>query len=366
MVKSINSEEICVMEGKRGVDGIYRIIVVEPNWIGDVIFTTPAIRLLKKRFPDSYLSCWCVHRVAEVLKKNPYVDEVLLYDERKWYFSLQDAIGFISQLSNRRYDIGILLHPSLTKLWMLKLGRTRCVVAANDKNKNKKMLGADVVVDIDRDSIHRVDYTLALLKAVGVDCNGEKVSYVFVPSEQDRNYVLSLCDYLRIGRNFTVLVPGANWEIKRWPQENFSKLIRAIVEDFGWDVVLAGGTKDIWLCEKIAEDANILDRTFVLAGKLSLGQFGALCEEAKVVVGNDTGPIHVAAAVTNKVIAIFGPTSPKITGLYGDLFDNNLFVGVGCEVPCYVQECDFGLKCMKAVTVDMVVKKIHQVALNGE
>ncbi len=343
----------------RKKDDIYRILIVEPNWLGDVIFTTPAIRAVRKRFPGAYISCWCVPRVAEVLKNNPNIDSLLFYDERRWYLSPWDCLKFIFTLRNRCFDLAILFHKSTIRSLFVKLAGVAYIVGERTLKRNSFNL-LDRAVSVDKDSIHRVEYYFSIISAIGVEMDGYNYDITFGP--EDKFQVGELLNRYGVREKFAVLNPGGNWGRKRWPTEKFAELAQRLIDEFDWDVVLTGAVKDIWLCEQVREAVKKgRKRVFNLAGKTTLSQLAYLMNTASVVVSNDSGPLHIASAVNKKVIGIFGPTSPMITGLYGDLKNNNIFSSVDCHRPCYNQECEKELECMNKITVDIVMDKIREV-----
>ncbi len=338
-------------------DNIYRILIVEPNWLGDVMFTTPAIRAVRKAFPDAYISCWSVPRVADILRCNPHVDEVIVYDERKWYQAVGSAMRFVADLTNRCFDLGILFHRSFTRALILRLAGVAEIVG--QASPKRKWLGISHLVELDYNGMHRVEFYLRIIQSVGIEADG--YDYDFQLQEEDIKYVRSMLDFWKVRDNFIVLVPGANWERKRWPEENFVQLCDRIIGELGMDVVLVGSARDLFLCESIAEKARYGERVFVSAGKTTIPQLASLLSLARAVVSNDTGPLHIGSAVNKNVLGIFGPTSPEITGLYGDLAKNNLSGQVKCMIPCYLKECIDDLSCIKSVTVDMVFDRLVRV-----
>ena len=345
----------------RKKDNIYRILIVEPNWLGDVIFTTPAIRAVRKHFSGAYISCWCVPRVAEILRENPNIDNLLLYDERRWYLSPWDCLKFIVTLHNRCFDLAILFHRSTIRSLFVKLADVAYIVGEQTvKRRSFRLL--DKSVEVEKNKMHRVDYYLSIVSAIGVEPDGYHYDINYGPEEIF--HVTELLNKHGIREKFAVLNPGANWERKRWPVENFAELAERIVSQLDWDVILSGAVKDIWLCEQVLERCARKDRIFNLAGKTTLGQLAYLLSQASIVVSNDSGPLHIAAAVNKRVIGIFGATSPSVTGLYGDLKGNNLFSSVKCQRPCYKDSCDNELLCMRSISVDMVMNKIRDIIGN--
>jgi lipopolysaccharide heptosyltransferase II len=157
---------------------------------------------------------------------------------------------------------------------------------------------------------------------------------------------------------FIVMNPGGNWDLKRWPPENFAELGQAIRDKLNIRVVLTGAVKDVELCGRIS--AAMKNKPVLLCGKTDLNTLGAVFESAKCVVSNDSGPMHIAAAVNASVIALFGPTSPEITGPYGSGVCRVLIKDTGCEIPCYNLSCKDN-KCMKAITVEDVIDAMMEI-----
>ncbi len=339
-------------------DDVYRILISVPNWLGDVIFTTPAIRAIRKRFPNAYISCWMVPRTREVLANNPNVDEIIMFDERGWYRDIPGFLRFFFSIYNRFFDLGILFHRSFTRALIMRMANIPIVVGERTGKRSTFRVLTNPV-DVDKDNMHRVDYYLKIIKELGIEADGYQYDFYF--TKDDERYVDSLLDYLKVFKNFAVLNIGGNWDYKRWPLENFARLADRIVSELGWDVLLSGSLKDIWSCQQLVDMASYKDRIFIVAGKTSLSQLAVLFKRARVVVSNDSGPLHIAAAVTSNVIGIFGPTSPWITGLTGELSTNNIWLAEGCGVPCYVSECNRDLYCMRAVSPQTVFDKIISV-----
>jgi lipopolysaccharide heptosyltransferase II len=146
-----------------------------------------------------------------------------------------------------------------------------------------------------------------------------------------------------------VLCPGGNWDPKRWPKERFAHLADMLVEECGVKIVITGSDKDAALAEgirKLMEEPCV-----VVAGKTDLKQLGALLARASLVVANDTGSMHIAVAVGAPTVALFGPTSPALTGPYGKGRYSVIAAGTGCDVPCYDVTCADN-RCMQSITVD--------------
>jgi lipopolysaccharide heptosyltransferase II len=201
--------------------------------------------------------------------------------------------------------------------------------------------------------VHRVEYFLGIGEAVGI--KPKSINYDFFISINDKDRAIELLKEKGIGQgeDFIVINPGGNWDLKRWPIENFARLSDEIFSRYNIKVVLTGSLKDIYLCKRISDLMKY--KQVLLCGETDLKTLGAVFTKAKWVVSNDSGPMHIAVAVRVSVIALFGPTSSTITGPYGEGIYKILEKDIGCKKPCYNLNCKDN-RCMKAITVEDVLE----------
>jgi lipopolysaccharide heptosyltransferase II len=168
-------------------------------------------------------------------------------------------------------------------------------------------------------------------------CGSDPVQFVFATDDADRKYVANL-----VPARYAVLSPGTNWATKRWPVEHFAALVRPLRDRFGLDAVVAGGLGDTALGKQIVAQAGtgVVD----LTGRTNLRQLVALLEQAELVIANDSGPMHIAAALGRPLVAPYGPTSPAATGPWGR-YDSVIRLDLPCS-PCYSRTCSHQ-SCMK-------------------
>ncbi len=144
-----------------------RILIVNVNWLGDALFSTPAIRAIKNRYPDCFLACMVVPRVKEALERNPYLDELIIFDERLVHRSFWAKVKFIFQLREKKIDTVILFHRSFTRALICHLAGIKERIGYYTKKRSwllTKSLNCP-----NRDSLHRVDYFLNLLSLIGIE-----------------------------------------------------------------------------------------------------------------------------------------------------------------------------------------------------
>lgn len=335
-----------------------RILIINVNWVGDVLFSTPFIRTLRSYFPESYIAVAVVPRCEEVLKLNPDIDKIIKFDERSVHKGIAGKLKLVSLLKKENFDVCFLLHRSFTRALIALLSGIPNRIGYFTR-KRALLLTKNIMPKGD---IHKVEYFLDILRAIGL--KPQDNDYRFFISDEDRTYVNTLLTSEGVDINndrIFVLNPGGNWDLKRWPKENFAQLIDSINTWFK-DVktIITGAVKDL----KLAEDIKRLtkSRPINFAGKTTLKQLAALFEKSKLVISNDSGPMHVAVALSIPTIALFGPTSPRLTGPYGKGRFLVLSKDIGCKIPCYKLKCRDN-KCMKAIGVDDVLKAIKELAL---
>ena len=211
------------------------------------------------------------------------------------------------------------------------------------------------IIDLPEAPLHKIEYFLNMAKYIGADISDKGLE--FFTNEKDRNYIRDLLKGNVINKNdpFIVINPGGNWPPKRWAEENFAELSDKLIKVYKIKIVITGKEFDVTRALRIQDLAS--NKFAIICGKTTLKQLAALFEKAKIVVSGDSGPLHIALAKRANVVALFGPTSPKLTGPYGDGKYSIIQKDVGCEIPCDDASCNDN-RCMKAISVDDVMEKV--------
>jgi len=329
-------------------------LIVNVNWLGDVLLSTAAIRAIKKANPETHVACMVVERCFEILEGNPYLDEIIIFDEKKSHKGLIKKIRFIQELKRKQFDIAFLFHRSFTRTLITFLAGIPQRVGYRTA---KRAFLLTKKVEPAKNEIHRLDYYLNIARSVGIKDDGRL--YDLFISQSDQGFARSILESEGIKKeDFTVVInPGGNWEPKRWSKENFAKLSDRLIQELGAKIVICGAHKDIDLAKDIAR--KMQENPVILAGKTTLKQLGAVMKESDLVISADSGPMHIAAAVGANLIALFGPTSPEVTGPIGKGRIEIICTEVGCKIPCYKLTCD-DYRCMKEISVEDVFGKVKQ------
>ncbi|MFC1657945.1 lipopolysaccharide heptosyltransferase II [Candidatus Omnitrophota bacterium] len=332
-----------------------KILVFATNWLGDTLFLFPLLDGLRHNFRQSSLAVVSVPRVKGIFANNRNVEEIIVYDEKGRHRGLFSRIALISQLRKKGFDTAFMIKPSLSRALILKLAGIKEIIGfANPKSG---WLLTKQIPQPDK-ALHKIDSFLSILQHLKFKV--EQRRYEFLPYQEEKTHIENLLRKKGFNPDLPLLVinPGANWFPKRWPPENFAELVKRLKSGFRLNVAITGAEKDRELSGKIIEQsgADILDFT----GQTTFGQLGALMQRADIVISADSGPMHIAAAVGKKVIALFGPTSAKLTGPYPP--EEHIIIQgkpEDCRVPCYDSSCrDY--RCMKSITVDEVFQKVTQ------
>lgn len=333
-----------------------KILVVNVNWLGDVIFSLPIFRALKTAYPKAHIACLAVPRVREILEAAIHVNEIILYEEDGRHKSPLGKLKLILELKKQNFDIAFLLHRSLTRALFVFLAGIPRRVGYDTKGRGFLLTHKAKPLS---EMIHRSDYYLNVIESFGIKVDDRRCELaVSSQAQEDMRQLLSQKGINQ--KDFVVVVhAGGNWDLKRWPPENFAGTIEHLSRQEKTKIIIVGTQKDAALAREISS----LSRTnpIILAGQTTLRQLMALMQRADVVLSADSGPLHLACGLGTKTIALFGPTRPEVTGPRGTGRAVILQKDVGCNrQPCYNLACPNNV-CMQSISVDDVLAHIEQI-----
>ncbi|MDP2905816.1 MAG: lipopolysaccharide heptosyltransferase II [Candidatus Omnitrophota bacterium] len=332
-----------------------RILIFNVNWLGDVLFSTAVIRNIRHNFPDSYIACIIPARCYQVLKGNPHLDEIIIFDEKDRHKGPLGLLNFAARLRDKKFDLVFLLHRSFTRALIARMAGIPQRIGYNVKRRG--FLLTKKILQPHPDSLHRIDYYLNIIEQAGLKVEDRYADF-FVDAK-DAEFVEKFLEKnsARKGDFLVVLNPGGNWPLKRWPQECWAALADRLIKELNAMAVIAGSYNDKSRVDSII--GSMREKPIIACDLLNLKQLAALARKADLFITADTGPLHIANAVGTKlIIALFGPTSPALTG---PVPDKNVIIiqkDVGCKIPCYMTKCPDN-RCMKAITVEDVMEKVR-------
>lgn len=306
-----------------------RILIIKPSAIGDIVHSLPVLNLMRRRWPKAHVSWLVTPACADLLVGHPQIDELILFERRRFGYgwrsprALWELLGFMDSMRQRRFDMVVDLQGLFRSGWMVSQTQAPVRVGfANAREGGWLFYTHHVRTSWD---LHAVDRYLDMAEALG--CGREPVEFVFPRVDEEKRFVDRL---VPADVRYAVLVPGANWETKRWPPQRFAALVGPLRERFGLASVVAGGPADSAFAAQIPGAIDV-------TGKTSLRQLVALLERAQLVIGNDTGPTHIAAALRRPLVTLFGPTNAARNGPWGRM-DGVVQLDIPCS-PCYSRQC---------------------------
>ncbi len=322
-----------------------KIIVWQTAFLGDLILTTPLLASLRNLFPESQLDIITKPFGKDVLKENPYIDNIIVFDKKK-----DSTFSLIKRLRIEKYFLAISPHRSHRASYSLFLSGIPDRIGF-DKGGFSFLYTKRAKHRFD--GTHEIDRNLSLLKLLN-EYREEKIvkePQLFLTQEEDEAYK----KFGLIDKDYVLIAPGSKWGTKRWTVEGFVEVINKLSKKE--NVVLFGGKEDIKYGKQIQEklSTDVLN----LIGKTTLRESFSVVKHAKALISNDSAPVHMAVSFNTPVVDIYGPTV-KDFGFYP--YRNGVVVEVEnleCR-PCGLHghhKCPTGtFECMKSITPEMVLE----------
>ena len=292
-----------------------RIALIKPSALGDIIHALPVLTALRRRFPEAHLT-WVVNRAYEpLLRGHPDLNETLPFDRgagrRGWWSAVGTFARFLGELRRRHFDLVIDLQGLLRSGVMCLATRAPRRLGLSGAREGAAWCYTDVAPGGGRLTLHAVERYWLAAEALGVVGPRE---FRFPPFTAEQAWAREMLRSLP--RPWLAVGVGARWRTKRWPPRHFAELLGKAQATFGGTALFVGSAgEDAALSRAAAEHLGGPSR--VLAGDTTLPQLTALLGHADVMVANDTGPLHLAAAVGRPVVAPYTCTRASLTGPYG-------------------------------------------------
>ncbi len=324
---------------------VRRILVIKLRAIGDVLMSVPVVENLRETFPEARIDFLTEREPAPVLRSHPAVDEVIVFDRR----AVEEAgplraakLGWrlIREVRNRSYDLVIDLFGNPRSAIVTWLSGAQLRVGFDWRVRRRAY---NVVVPSRASEVHEVEFNLDALRALGIEVRTKQLRFVVsgdAEAEADGFFRES-----RLGsRPVIALNPGGGWATKRWPIGYFSSLAERIVESVGRDVLVLWGPGEIELAREVQRRARV---PVHLLPQTDLTGLAAYIKRCEALVTNDSGPMHLAAALGVPTVAIFGPTQPELQGPWQvacRVVRQETLSCLGCNLTeCRTRECMRGL-----------------------
>lgn len=339
-------------------DQIKNIIVRMPNWVGDFVMATPILTELRKKFPKASITAMCKEPLGDLLREDVDVDAVFSFQKPGGnFFHRTMGRDVVERLQEGQYDLGVLLPNSFSSAWWYFLGKVKRRIGFFRPIRSL-LLTDPVPFPPNRNKQHLVKTYKKLLKVLGIEHSKEKPRLYLCQQVKRQIKEMLVKRGVKADKKLVLIHPGAAFgSAKCWLQDRFTQVAEKLLEDPNVMVVFVGSFEQEELIKNICRPLS--QNAINLAGETSLMELACLISLADVFVTNDSGPMHMAAALETPLVALFGSTDPRVTGPY----DNEsavIWQRVSCS-PCFKRKCNKDFSCMKNISVDHVLEKINKV-----
>lgn len=330
-----------------------RILFIKPSSLGDLVHAMPTLDALRGRFPLATFTWLVKSQWAELVRRMEGVDRVWAIPP-----GLAGWLSQVPRLRAERFDLAVDLQGLFRSGAMAWLAGCRTRVGMSNAREGSRWFYTDLATVGQREE-HAVERNLLVAGMLGAAVPSVP-AFRFRLSDEDRTMAAGLLEGqgIRTGTRWIAMNVSARWPTKRWPLEYFARTADALHKEGLGRVVLFGGPDE----QARAETVKSLMRSppADLTGQIRLGLLPALLKTASLLVTNDSGPMHVAAALGTPVVALFGPTSPRKTGPYGRRH-RVLVSGIPCS-PCFSRRCrnEVQLDCLRRLSPEMVLEAVRE------
>lgn len=338
---------------------IKKLLIRGTNWVGDAVMSVPAMREIRRLFRDSHITLLVRSWVKDVYSAVDFVDDVRLYDKGGAHKGWTGLNQLATELKREKFDAAILLQNAFEAAFLC--WRARIPIRIGYARDGRGILLTHACrINPEIRKLHQAYYYLGILSEAGLlePSVWQRPEYPLSVNigvrDEDRRSVREMLSGAGISDSETIVGvnPGAFYGgAKRWLTERYAAVADAIVEKHRARIVIFGAPEERQIADEILQ--KMKHPSTILAGQTTLGQLMALLLECDLLITNDSGPMHLAAALNVPQLALFGSTSAVATGPLSPVAEV-IRVPVECS-PCFLRECPIDFRCMTAITVDLVV-----------
>jgi heptosyltransferase-2 len=340
-----------------------KLLIRATNWVGDAILALPALRAVRRRFPEAEIAILALPYVADIYRGQGIADALIGYDRKGEHAGFRGRERLIAELRSKKFNTALLLQNAFDAAWIAWRAGIPERIGYNRDGRGLLLTKPIRTPRAGEIPAHEKSYYLELLKRAGwIDAIPDvpEIS-LLVPEEQSRRAEEKLQSFgSKLGALRIAVGAGAAYgSAKCWPPERFAAAIRQLLTARAAEVILFGTSSEAAVSETI--QAGLEHAALDLTGKTEIAELPALLSRCTAFVGNDSGAMHVAAAVGLPVVAVFGPTDPYGTAP----------VTPRCTIiqekpycsPCFLRRCPTDHRCMTSIAPERVSTGIlHRLA----
>jgi 3-deoxy-D-manno-octulosonic-acid transferase/heptosyltransferase-1 len=346
------------------LDSPGKILIIKLSSIGDVVHALPFLEAVKNRHPASHIDWLIEEEASQIISGHPLINRIIVSKRKSWEKEVliplklkktfSEAKDFYKDIRTSSYDIVVDLQGLFRSGFLAAISKGKRKIGMSGGREGASFFLNEPPVPVDYNQ-HAIDRYLKL--AAFLDCETGCFKGEIPVFEKDRKKADEILLSFRKSKQIIAINPMAKWKTKLWEPDKFSELALRLVEAGDYEVIFTGSASDRPVIDNILGKTG-KDGMMNLAGMTNLKELAHIYSKCSVLICTDTGPMHIAAAMGCRVVALFGPTSPLRTGPYGP---GHMVIKSkdGCG-PCFKKEC-VDPKCMKDISVDMVMDEVKKV-----
>lgn len=326
---------------------VHNILFITLSNIGDVILTLPVLGVLEKEFPNARISVMVSPQAKEIFVNDPAISKIISYDK---HISFLEKIKLGLRLKRRNFDLVVDLRSTMYPVLINAPYRTSLFTPTPK----------DLVWGFSKAKKHKHKRYIHLNKLLPLGLDVQNATYNLLFSEEDKRTTKSIFEEFNISEadKIVAVAPGTKSHIKRWTTSGFTKACQRLNRELGIKVLLVGDTNDKEITSQILSTQALSD-TYDISGRTNMHQLGCLLSRCKLLITNDSAPLHLADIVNTPSVAIFGPTDHI---KYGPTLENSVVIRKNFKCsPCEKAQCAFNLECMKQISADEVFEAAKKI-----
>ncbi len=342
------------MKTLRGIDPtkVKRILIIKLRGIGDVVLSTIVLEPLKKTFPNASIDFLTENPGKKYLEFIDEIDEIIIFNRK----STSARFIQLFEVRKKRYDVVIDLfsNPATALITFFSAANFRIGFPYRGRKYAYNVFGPE-----ERSSYHAADLHLELLRNAGLEINTKKLQFNL--SAEDLAFAEQFIKANDLAdSNIVCLLPSGGWQSKRIPPGKFIEIADTLKSKYKCKILIAWGPGD-------KEDALEISRNVVesiIAPNTTISQLSAIISKSKIVIANDSGPMHIAVAAGVPTLSIHGPTNPILQGAYGSNNETINYEELHC-INCNLLECPYNQECFRDLPVERIMNKIENLIVNN-
>jgi heptosyltransferase-2 len=330
--------------------------------VGDAVLFTPALTCLRKHYPMAKISAMVTPWVQPLLAINPDVDDIIVYDPKGKHRRFGARLSFANGIRKKGFEVAILFPNSFHSALLVYLARIPERIGYNTDSRGL-LLTKSIPLNKDIKTRHQVEYYMDIVRGIGMDCPAADLALRLGKTDDKLAEQFLRTKGIDLKQPLIAVHPGAVKPEKRWPAERFAKVARIMADRYGALIILLGSQNELDLLKEIAWFIGT-EQSLILGGA-ELLLVAALIKRCKIFIGNDSGLMHIAAALGVNLVAVFGPGTPATTAPWMDKSRYRIVINEMSCRPCrqrFFTECKASPQgrppCLESITVEQVTTAV--------